>query len=95
MQADGGTMDVFIQGGGGGGIGTPITYADGTSSPFTYLEASVTVKEDLNIDTSNAGLTTTYVLSVIPEVEIGAGVAVTIGVGKSMIIDVLQLGDTN
>ncbi len=95
MQPDGGTIDVFIQGGGGGGIGTPITYSDGTSSPFTYLEASVTVKEDLNIDTSNAGLTTTYILSVIPEVEIAAGVAVTIGVGKSMIIDVLQLGDAS
>ena len=95
MQADGGTMDVFIQGGGGGGIGTPITYADGTASPFTYLESSVTVKEDLNIDNNNAGLTTTYILSVIPEVEIAAGVAVTIGVGKSMIIDVLQLGDAS
>ena len=95
MQPDGGTIDVFIQGGGGGGIGTPITYSDGTASPFTYLEASVTVKEDLMIDTNNAGLTTTYVLSVIPEIEIGAGVAVTIGVGKSMIIDVLQLGDAS
>jgi len=95
MQADGGTMDVFIQGGGGGGIGTPITYEDGTASPFTYVEASVTVKEDMIIDQNNAGLTTTYVLSVIPEVEIAAGVAVTIGVGKSMIIDVLQLGDAS
>ena len=95
MQPDGGTIDVFIQGGGGGGIGTPITYSDGSPTPFTYLESSITVKEDLNIDTSNAGLTTTYVLSVIPEVEIAAGVAVTIGVGKSMIIDVLQLGDAS
>ena len=95
MQADGGTMDVYIQGGGGGGIGTPISYSDGTASPFTYLESSVTVKEDLNIDTNNAGLTTSYILSVIPEVEIAAGVAVTIGVGKSMIIDVLQLGDAS
>ena len=95
MQPDGGTIDVYIQGGGGGGIGTPITYSDGTASPFTYLESSVTVKEDLNIDTNNAGLTTTYILSVIPEVEIATGVAVTIGIGKSMIIDVLQLGDTN
>ena len=95
MQPDGGTIDVFIQGGGGGGIGTPITYSDGSPTPFTYLEASVTVKEDLMIDNNNAGLTTTYVLSVIPEVEIGAGVAVTIGVGKSMIIDVLQLGDAS
>ena len=95
MQPDGGTIDVFIQGGGGGGIGTPITYSDGTASPFTYLEASTTVKEDLMIDTNNAGLTTTYILSVIPEVEIAAGVAVTIGVGKSMIIDVLQLGDAS
>ena len=95
MQPDGGTIDVFIQGGGGGGIGTPITYSDGSPTPFTYLEANVTVKEDLMIDNNNAGLTTTYVLSVIPEVEIGAGVAVTIGVGKSMIIDVLQLGDAS
>ena len=95
MQPDGGTIDVFIQGGGGGGIGTPITYSDGNPSPFSYIEASTTVKEDMIIDANNAGLTTTYVVSVIPEVEIAAGVAVTIGVGKSMIIDVLQLGDTN
>ena len=95
MQPDGGTIDVFIQGGGGGGIGTPITYSDGNPSPFSYIEASTTVKEDMIIDANNAGLTTTYVVSVIPEVEIAAGVAVTIGVGKSMIIDVLQLGDVS
>ena len=95
MQPDGGTIDVFIQGGGGGGIGTPITYSDGNPSPFSYIEASTTVKEDMMIDANSAGLTTTYVVSVIPEVEIAAGVAVTIGVGKSMIIDVLQLGDAS
>ena len=95
LQPDGGTMDVFIQGGGGGGIGTPITYQDGTNSPFSYIESKTVVKEDMIVDTSNAGLTTTYVVSVIPEVEIAAGVALTVGAGKSMIIDVLQLGDAN
>jgi hypothetical protein len=30
---------------------------------------------------------------VIPNIIIGAGIAVTVGVGKTMVIDILNLGD--
>ena len=32
-------------------------------------------------------------VSVVPNVEISSGVAVTVGVGKTMVIDVLQIGE--
>ena len=40
-----------------------------------------------------AGGSTSYVVSVIPNISVNSGVAVTVGVGKTMIIDVLQVGD--
>ena len=79
--------------GGGGGIGTVITYSDGTSSPFSYIDAYVSVNENLNLDTTVAGASTSYIVSTVPNIEIASGVAVTVGVGKTMIIDVLQIGD--
>ena len=90
------TVDVSIAGGGGGGgIGTAIKYADDvTKSPFSYIEPSAIVEENLNITTTNAGVTSTYVVSVVPTINVASGVAVTVGSGKSMIIDVLQLGGT-
>jgi len=90
------TIDVSISGGdGGGGIGTAIKYADDvTKSPFSYIEPSAIVEENLNITTTNAGVTSTYVVSVVPTINVASGVAVTVGSGKSMIIDVLQLGGT-
>jgi hypothetical protein len=48
-----GTIDVAISGSGGGGLGTAITYDDGTNTPFSYIDRA----------------------------------------GKTMIIDVLQIGD--
>ena len=45
------------------------------------------------MDTDNAGMTTSYVVSVIPNITVNSGVAVTVGSGKTMIIDVLQIGD--
>ena len=90
------TIDVSISGGdGGGGIGTAIKYADDvTKSPFSYIEPSAIVEENLNITTTNAGVTSTYVVSVVPTINVASCVAVTVGSGKSMIIDVLQLGGT-
>ena len=44
-------------------------------------------------DSNNAGVSTSYVVSVIPNVTIDTGVAVTVGTGKTMVIDVLQIGD--
>ena len=92
----GDTIDISISGGsggGGGGLGTAINYADGTTSPFSYIDASVRVTSDLLLDGTVAGGATSYVVSVIPNVSVNSGVAVTVGVGKTMIIDVLQIGD--
>ena len=90
----GDTIDISISGGGGGGgLGTAINYADGTTSPFSYIDAYVNVTSDLNLDANVAGGSTSYVVSVIPNVTVNSGVAVTVGVGKTMVIDVLQIGD--
>ena len=90
----GDTIDVSISGGGGGGgLGTAINYADGTTSPFSFFDAHAEVTENLNLDAVVAGGSTSYVVSVIPNISVNSGVAVTVGVGKTMIIDVLQVGD--
>ena len=89
-----GTLDVSISGsGGGGGIGTAINYSDGTASPFSYIDPEVTVGEDLMLDDTSAGTSDTYVVSIIPQINIASGIAVTVGSGKTMVIDVLQIGD--
>ena len=88
-----GTIDVSISGSGGGGIGTAINYSDDTASPFSYIDKTVHVSEDLMLDTTNAGTSPSYIVSVIPDIVIASGVAVTVGTGKTMVIDVLQIGD--
>ncbi len=94
FAVNGDIIDVSIAGGGGGGgLGTAINYADGSQSPFSYIDAEVTVTSNLNLDATNAGATTSYVVSVVPNVIIGSGIAVTVGVGKTMVIDILNLGD--
>ena len=95
ISRSGGTIDISISGGsGGGGIGTAIKYSDETTdSPFSYIEPSAIVEENLDLNTTNAGVTSTYIVSVIPTVQVISGVAVTVGVGKTMVIDVLQIGD--
>ena len=90
----GDTIDISISGGGGGGgLGTAINYSDETPSPFSYIDAHATVTENMILDTTTAGVSSSYVVSVIPNIEITAGVAVTVGTGKTMVIDVLQIGD--
>jgi hypothetical protein len=94
FAVNGDTIDVSIAGGGGGGgLGTAINYTDGSQSPFSYIDAEVTVTSNLNLDATNAGATTSYVVSVVPNIIIGSGIAVTVGVGKTMVIDILNLGD--
>ena len=88
-----GTLDVSISGSGGGGIGTAINYTDGTATPFSYIDPEVTVGEDLMLDDTSAGTSDTYIVSVIPQINIASGIAVTVGSGKTMIVDVLQIGD--
>ena len=88
------TVAVSIAGGGGGGLGTAIKYSDDTTvSPFSYIDRFQSVKEDMLLDTTTAGVNTSIIVSVTPNIEINSGVAVTVGAGKTMIIDVLQIGD--
>ena len=88
-----GTIDISISGSGGGGLGTAITYEDGTSSPFSYIDREVLVNENMLLDTSSAGENESIIVSVSPVVNVKSGVAVTVGAGKTMVIDVLQIGD--
>ena len=88
------TVDISISGSGGGGLGTAINYADdATATPFSYIDRDATVSEDLLLDTTKAGASESIIVSVIPNITVNAGVAVTVGTGKTMIIDVLQIGD--
>ena len=89
------TVDISISGSsGGGGLGTAIKYSDGaTDTPFSYIDAYAQVNENIVFDTTNAGVDTSIVVSVIPNIEIISGVAVTVGAGKTIVIDALQIGD--
>ena len=94
VESSTGVLDVSISGSGGGGLGTAINYSsDDSTSPFSYIDAEVTVGEDMIFDSTTAGVSSSYVVSVIPSVTIATGVAVTVGTGKTMVIDVLQIGD--
>jgi len=88
------TVDISIAGGGGGGLGTAIKYSDGaTDSPFSYIDREAIVNENMLLDTSIAGTSESIIVSVVPNINISSGVAVTVGTGKTMVIDVLQIGD--
>ena len=88
-----GTIDVSISGSGGGGLGTAINFSDGTASPFSYIDRFSQVSEDMLLDSETAGVSTSIIVSVSPNIEINSGAAVTVGAGKTMIIDILQIGD--
>ena len=90
----GDTIDISISGGGGGGLGTAIKYSDdATATPFSYFDREAFVTESLLLDSTKAGESDSYIVSVIPNINITSGAAVTVGAGKTMIIDVLQIGD--
>ena len=96
FKVDGETIDISISGSSGasgGGLGTAITYEDETPSPFSYIDTYAYVSENLMLNATNAGLNTSIIVSVSPNIEVDAGVAVTVGAGKTMIIDILQIGD--
>ena len=57
------------------------------------IDCTTYYSEDLMLDTTKAGTSPSYIVSVIPDIVIGSGVAVTVGTGKTMVIDVLQIGD--
>jgi len=74
----------------GGGVGQPTGDADGL---FNYVAAAATVTQSITFDTTNAGDYDSYVVAVVPNITIASGIGVTVGTGKTMIIDVLQIGD--
>lgn len=95
FAVNGNTVDISISGGGGGsgGLGTAINYTSGAKSPFSYFDRYVTISENIVLDTTTAGVNTSIIVVVSPNVEIASGVGVTVGAGKTMIIDILNIGD--
>ena len=87
-----GTIDVSISGSGGGGIGTVINYSDETASPFSYIDKTRNVTENMLFDTTNSGTSDGYVFTTNPEIIVNSGIALTVGSGKTVVIDVLQIG---
>ena len=75
------------------GVGTAIDYDGGDRSPFSYINASVNVVENIVLDIENAGTSDTYIVVQEPTLIINAGIAVTVGTGKTLVQDLYQLGD--
>ena len=91
VTVDGDKIDIEIRGATNTGIGSPISYENGESSPFAYIDAVSTVRENMVLDNTNAGPTTAYIVVASPRLVIGAGAGVTVGTGKTMILDILDL----
>ena len=90
----GSRVDVSIAGGGGGGIGTVVTFEDASDSPFSYINPEYILEKNITFDTTNAGAGySSIVVSTIPTITVKSGVGMTVGVGKTLVIDVLQIGD--
>ena len=94
FAVDGNKVDVSIAGGGGGGIGTVVTFEDASDSPFSYINPEYILEKNITFDTTNAGAGySSIVVSTIPTITVKSGVGMTVGVGKTLVIDVLQFGD--
>ena len=94
FAVSGSSSDVSITGGGGGGIGTVVTFEDATDSPFSYINPEYILEKNITFDTTNAGAGySSIVVSTIPTITVKSGVGMTVGVGKTLVIDVLQIGD--
>lgn len=91
FSVSGNTVDISISGsGGGGGFGAQTV--ENTNNIFGYVLGVSTVTQSITLDDSTSGVGTSYIITAIPTVEIASGVAVTVGSGKTMIIDILNLG---
>ena len=94
FSQEGNTINVEIAGGaGGGGVGTAIRYPSNTPSPFSYIDATATVTENIVLDQNNAGESFTYVVVQEPRLIVQAGAAMTVGLGKTLVTDLYQLGN--
>jgi len=94
VREAGEVIDISIQGGGGGGgVGTAINYPNGDPSPFSFINATAFVNQDIVLDTTTAGADNSYVVVQEPRLVVSVGAAVTVGLGKTMVTDLYQLGD--
>ena len=89
---NGTTVDISIQGG-GGGVGTAINYASNNPSPFSYIDGSVIVGENITFDDTNAGLGSSFIVVQEPELLIDPGSTVTVGAGKTLVTDLFMLNN--
>ena len=92
FKVDGDTIDISTEGGGGGGIGTAIKLSDVSASRFSYIDSEAIVNENIVFNADNAGVNTSYVVTVVPKIIVSNGIGMTVGTGKTMVIDALQLG---
>ena len=92
VKVNGTTVDVSIESG-ASGVGTAIKYPNNTKSPFSYINATTYVTENIVLDTTNAGNDHSYVVVQEPRIIVQTGVAVTVGLGKTLVTDLYQLGD--
>jgi len=92
VTVNGTTVDVSIESG-ASGVGTAIKYANNTKSPFSYINATTYVTENIVLDTTNAGNDYSYVVVQEPRIIVQTGAAVTVGLGKTLVTDLYQLGD--
>ena len=70
------------------GFGIPV---NDTDKLFNYVSAAGTVTANLVLDTTNAGVNSSYVFTATPTITVSSGIGVTVQTGKTLVIDVLRL----
>jgi hypothetical protein len=70
------------------GFGIPV---NDTDQLFNYVSAAGTVTANLVLDTTNAGVNSSYVFTATPTITVASGIGVTVQTGKTLVIDVLRL----
>ena len=89
FAVSGSTVDISISGGSGGGLGV----VGDQNGVFSYIEQYGEVDETITLDTSNSGVNTSIIVTVNPILAINDSNTVTVGAGKSLVVDILQIGD--
>ena len=85
FAVSGSTVDISISGGSGGGLGVFVGDQNGV---FSYIEQGE-VDETITLDTSNSGVNTSIIVTVNPILAINDSNTVTVGAGKSLVVDIL------
>ena len=90
FAVSGTTVDISISGGSGGGLGKAV---GDQNAVFSYIEQYGEIDETITLDTSNSGVNTSIIVTVNPILAINDSNTVTVGAGKSLVVDILQIGD--